>query len=464
MLERRQRGNSTYAVFSLTDSDVAVDKVSMMMINNNAGTGSGLAPITLEEMNGNCQALLYDITGKIPLKEYLTKNISQEAFKTMMLNLVETIENFDEYMIDSAQILMDLDTVYINEIDRSTAFLCLALKGVQQQNNLYDFFKSVVYDCRNVDSVDKGISYFNRAWNLVGNESTFSLENMKLVMTSAEDKFDSQTPDKKPIFTGKDEKDSMRDDGANLITVDKQGYEAEKMKAEAEKFTLPEPEPEKKGLFGKLFGGKDKKDEKAEKPEKPEKEKKEKEKKEKGNGFAGGLAGFKKKNEIPAFSPDDPLPPINGMPVNNAPVNKAPTPANNAPAGREAVEGGTVMLGLTPPSDDYKTTMLNFSAEPEAKLVLTRVKTGVSETLTKAESIVGRNTPDIDFDVSYNNAVSRRHAKIVRHGKEFFVIDNNSTNGTFLNGRKLVPNVENKLNTGDKLVFVNEEFTVKVVL
>ena len=80
------------------------------------------------------------------------------------------------------------------------------------------------------------------------------------------------------------------------------------------------------------------------------------------------------------------------------------------------------------------------------------------------KKIVGRNTDGIDFDVSYNNAVSRRHAKLVRHGKDFFVVDNNSTNGTFLNGRRLVPNVENKLNTGDKLVFVNEEFTVKIVL
>ena len=113
VLNRIQKGSNIYAVYELTDSEVKIDRVSLMMINSNQQENIGLAPITFEEMNGIYYKMLFDITGKVTLREYTGKHISQEDFRQMLLNLIDTIEQFDEYMIDVNQILLDMDYVYI---------------------------------------------------------------------------------------------------------------------------------------------------------------------------------------------------------------------------------------------------------------------------------------------------------------------------------------------------------------
>ena len=499
MLERRQIGSSTFVVFDLHGQQEEIDKVSMMMINNNRNQSSGFAPVSLEEMNGKCSALLFDITGRIALGEYLRKNITQEAFRAMILNLVNTIDGFDEYMISADQVLMDPDVVYINELDQSISFLCLTLKGVKQENNLAGFFREIVQRCTNVSSVGQGISFFNRAWNLVSHEEGFSLENLRSLMT---DTVRNEKTDAAPVRTPVEKMadDGMRDDGTNLITVDKAAFEQEEQQ-KLEQFKLPEPpaQEEKKGLLGKLFGSKDKSEkEKAEKQDK--KAKAEKPDKKAKSGFQGGLAGFKKnKPETP--DPDQPLPPIGNIPpiqpvnqANNqvqnnpaqnwqaAPVsqpaqavdagsyNQAPnagaynqtpvSPVNATP--REAVPGGTVMLGrdTTPaPAEESRTVQLSFG---NAELQLLRAKSGETVVITKNETLLGRDEPDVDVNMSYNKAIGRRHAKAIRRGTDFFIVDLNSTNGTFVNDKKLTPNIEERLKDGDKLCLGNEIFFIRI--
>ena len=55
--------------------------------------------------------------------------------------------------------------------------------------------------------------------------------------------------------------------------------------------------------------------------------------------------------------------------------------------------------------------------------------------IDKDEITIGRNSAN---DITINNlAVSDRHARIVRDQSGYFVEDLNSTNGTFVNGRKI---------------------------
>lgn len=61
--------------------------------------------------------------------------------------------------------------------------------------------------------------------------------------------------------------------------------------------------------------------------------------------------------------------------------------------------------------------------------------------------------PDIDlarFDAR-QHGVSRRHAALVRFRNTINVIDLNSVNGTYLNGKKLLPDTPYPLSSGDSL-------------
>lgn len=61
--------------------------------------------------------------------------------------------------------------------------------------------------------------------------------------------------------------------------------------------------------------------------------------------------------------------------------------------------------------------------------------------------------PDIDLTPyqAYANGVSRLHAVLKREGSHVLVMDLGSSNGTYLNGKRLTPNVDQTLSHGDML-------------
>ena len=62
--------------------------------------------------------------------------------------------------------------------------------------------------------------------------------------------------------------------------------------------------------------------------------------------------------------------------------------------------------------------------------------------------------PDVDLtrDDALDKGVSRHHAKITRRGREVFIEDLGSMNGTFLNYRRLTPYLPQVLRDGDELL------------
>jgi pSer/pThr/pTyr-binding forkhead associated (FHA) protein len=59
--------------------------------------------------------------------------------------------------------------------------------------------------------------------------------------------------------------------------------------------------------------------------------------------------------------------------------------------------------------------------------------------------------PDIDLTPyqAYASGVSRLHVVIKRESSRVLIMDLGSSNGTYLNGRRLNPHVEETLNHGD---------------
>ncbi len=79
---------------------------------------------------------------------------------------------------------------------------------------------------------------------------------------------------------------------------------------------------------------------------------------------------------------------------------------------------------------------------------------------TRDELTIGRSSgnptdaaPDVDLTAygAANYGVSRLHVRIRRKGVLLYVVDLGSTNGTWLNGRKLIPDGERLLRHGDQL-------------
>ena len=98
--------------------------------------------------------------------------------------------------------------------------------------------------------------------------------------------------------------------------------------------------------------------------------------------------------------------------------------------------------------------------EPTRNRRLVDVSTGNAFFLSGGEeSMIGRSDPvtgilpDVDLtDVDTNRSVSRRHAKIVRSGETFSVLEEVGTvNGTFVNDQRIPTGVPVPIHNGDRL-------------
>lgn len=84
------------------------------------------------------------------------------------------------------------------------------------------------------------------------------------------------------------------------------------------------------------------------------------------------------------------------------------------------------------------------------------IKTGEKVNIDKANFTVGKGA-DANYIIN-NVSISRFHAKIVCQNGQYYVIDNESTNGTYVNGRRIEPNIPAGIKSGDLLRLANEEF------
>lgn len=118
--------------------------------------------------------------------------------------------------------------------------------------------------------------------------------------------------------------------------------------------------------------------------------------------------------------------------------------------------GETTVLGVG--SEAGETTVLGASQAQIIKPYLLRIKNNERIELNKPVFRIGKERSYVDYFVSDNTAVSRSHANIINKDNEFYIVDTNSTNHTYVNGSMIQSNVETKIEHGTKIRLANEDF------
>lgn len=148
----------------------------------------------------------------------------------------------------------------------------------------------------------------------------------------------------------------------------------------------------------------------------------------------------------------------NNVPINNfAPVQQ---PANMAQPnfGDTTVLSGDNIGDTTVLGSDMGAT---YQQAKSAYLV--RKKNNERIKITKDVFYIGKERSFVDYFIGDNPAISRSHANIICKNGEYFIVDTNSTNHTFLDGQMLTSNVEAKLESGCEITLANEKFTFEIV-
>jgi len=172
---------------------------------------------------------------------------------------------------------------------------------------------------------------------------------------------------------------------------------------------------------------------------------------------------------MPKPAPSQQMPKASQMSVQSNPTQPKPVFSKSAPVANPSVPqnilqqmpvtgnfGETTVLGAAVAAGE--TTVLGAAQAQIVSPYLLRLKNNERIQLSKPVFRIGKERSYVDYFISDNTAVSRSHANILIKGTEFYIVDTNSTNHTYVNGNMLQSNVETKLEHGSKVRLANEEF------
>ena len=147
------------------------------------------------------------------------------------------------------------------------------------------------------------------------------------------------------------------------------------------------------------------------------------------------------------------IPPFNPSAINGATHQNAAVGGNSM--GTSVLSGemanGTTVLGATPnvPKSRISGTLIR---KKDKKQIL----------IDKSEFSIGKDSLHVNYCISDNGAVSRLHSMIRSNDNGAYIEDCNSTNGTFVNGRRIVAGQPIKLSDGDVIMFADDEYEYRI--
>lgn len=146
--------------------------------------------------------------------------------------------------------------------------------------------------------------------------------------------------------------------------------------------------------------------------------------------------------------------------MNQRPINQTPIYPQNPVSTAPMMDDGADATGVLN-DGSTETTVLGGATVPTAYLM--RKKNNERIAISKQIFKLGKERRKVDYCVADNTNVSRTHADIVYKNGEFYVLDRNATNGTYVNGASVAAGQEKVLKNGDIIKLADEEFQFRTL-
>lgn len=117
---------------------------------------------------------------------------------------------------------------------------------------------------------------------------------------------------------------------------------------------------------------------------------------------------------------------------------------------------GSTSTAATEPDSPESEPMRDPAPDPNCttgggrrKSVVLKARNGNFILRPEDEAIIGRKDSPYEQHLASLDLISRRHGKFVKRGRDWYIVDFGSTNGTLVNDVELDPNVPAKIAPGD---------------
>lgn len=490
------QGLDTFLVHEIS-GETQLDTAGLGMLLNNRI--SGLCPVSSIEID-NRKTIRYQVSSQIPLQQFFMDKVDKKRFLTVLNNILTAIDNMEDFMLDPGMLLLDRQYIFVNVGTLQTNLIYYPVLSDRHEFQLDNFIKSMImnteFDPNEQDNyVTMLISYLNCGEKLTIAEIK---QYISLLLSSTNHKPQQQTTaayaSQQPFMNGAVQHPAMNMGAQPYMTQTPQqsGSMQQPMAAPVASapvnggFAVPNAamtsqqpaasqQPAKKKSLLEMLGlssSKSKKD-------KPKKEKASKadKKSKKDIVTPSGMVIPNMDNTKSSTLPQPPRPAgvpslpqqnqVLQQPANNVvpPVTQQPVITNIPPVQSQPVNnhtqqqplqfeqdytstanfGETVVLGTDTAGE---TTVLNAgynTVQKQMNPYLIRKKTGERVEINKNVFRIGKEKNYVDYCISDNSAVSRSHADIIKKDNEFYIVDNNSLNHTFLNSKQIPSSQMQKL-------------------
>ncbi|MCI9662590.1 MAG: FHA domain-containing protein [Lachnospiraceae bacterium] len=445
-------GETTYLVFDLEDG-LVIDTFAMnMMTHNRIGN---IVPTQIVQINEKRQAQ-FNITGLMKINSRMSVVRPKKEVLMVFNSILNAFEEADAYMLDMDHLLLDWDHIYMDREGNSLLLYLPFDHGFVRDK--MDFLQEAV--SRIQPDFQEKDPYLFDILNAFSRGAVQKLSDFReLIKKSA-----GPVPDE----SGKEVRAAQAEtppESRSLESPRREDMSAPKAPLKTPDQT-PVPVPEKKrqgspsaasripviNIPGREPGAKPKSEEQ-EKPAVPKPPKKAKAEKK---GFLSSFAVPKKQKE-------------NKLSV-------AVPKSTEIPENRQAAEPDASGRGRDDMYESYESTVLmeepaqRRDSEPEGTVLLeeegtvwqisarlVRRQGGFTYRIDRDRITVGSGM-SADIRIEDNHAVSRSHALIQYVNGEFYIEDNQSKNGSFLDGKRLQPGARELLSDGMVVRLANEEF------
>lgn len=429
MFRQQSVGETTYLIYEI-DDDLEIDSFAVHMMANNHFTN--IVQTQIVRINEKRQ-IQFNVTGLMKLNGRISLPRPKKEVLGIFSSILNAFEEVDAYMLDMEHLFLEWDYIYLDGQGNcmlmylpfnhtfskdKIAFLQEVVSRVQPDYQEKDPY---LFDIQNAFSrgAIRKLSDFREiikksAGAGISNDVPKEEKRAEVIGQRREIEVKTQEKEEKVIPKEAERKPIKKSSASPKRPVmNIPGREP----GAKEVLPLPVKEPKEVGKRGFFFISK-----------KPKKE-------------SGQTGKGEVKDKTPEYVP--------------------PTPDHVKSRQDDMYESYERTLVIQEPSviqgRDTGTVMLEQQDIPvrlSAKLV--RKQDGAAYHIDRNKVVVGSGTA-ADIRIN-NNAVSRSHAVITCAGGEFCIEDNQSKNGSFINGRRIGPGTKEALYDGMTIRLANEDF------
>ena len=472
------QGTNTYLVYKVEEDDV-LDNISLGMLTNNKIPG--LSPALFTQMNDD-KFIKYNISAQISAKQLFLGTVNRKRLLSVFKGVADTLLALDDYMIDAALVLLNLNYIFVDPSTYEISMICLPVTNVSDTVSFYDFVKNIMFSTQFEQS--ENCDYVTRIINFINANPAFSPNSFKQIINSLVDNGTQTSAVNNPIRPATPSVIHT----SNIFNPNKAEPPVMKpiekpMETMAPPITnkvnsvpppiFDEPATSTKNIswfyLMQHYNAENAAAYKAQKEAKKQAAKKNppsaKQKKAKNNSVDMGFA-------IPGM--ETPVTPVPSPSTSNV-VTSASAPSQPSHISATPVSDSVINQTVTPPVytpwvpvfDDFSyeegTVVISTNqAERQLSPCLIRRKNGEKIQVNQPIFKIGRSSELNDYNIEENKFIGHCHCHIIARDTGFYIVDDNSRNHTYVDGQMITGSVEVQITDGCIIRLADEDFEFKL--